>query len=378
MRLLLAVIAAVSLASCGSPNSPSGNVRVSAIQPSTGSTFGGTAVTISGSGFTAGASVSVGGVSATNVAVVSDTTVTATTAQHPSGPADVVVVLANGSRGALPVAFTYAAPANTTNTPPVIDSLRAQGMRPKQPANMADLNEAIAVNAVVRDAETPADTLTYQWTATAGSFDGSGANVTWRAPASAGQIPLTATLTLTVIERYSTADPQGLPVMQENRVTRTTDVIVHDSVDEIRALGADFLRMFSINTVPAADVVRQFSDSCGGKQSEFNDVVSHHKDYLITSYDITNRSTTVDFGGVCAFGDRLRPADACSRFAVHWQSTRKADNATFSADGIDQVTAVYQQNRWFLCDSDWFPGATATSMSIVEGFHRAAPPLPRK
>ena len=75
--------------------------------------------------------------------------------------------------------------AQASNTPPVIDSIAVQGLRARQPGNFADLGEAIAVTAKARDEETAVDQLQYVWTAPMGTFTGSGASVTWQAPASA-------------------------------------------------------------------------------------------------------------------------------------------------------------------------------------------------
>lgn len=64
---------------------------VSSISPNNGTTAGGTAVTITGTGFQSGATVTVGGVAATSVNVVSATTITALTGAHATGTVSVVV-----------------------------------------------------------------------------------------------------------------------------------------------------------------------------------------------------------------------------------------------------------------------------------------------
>jgi Metallo-peptidase family M12/IPT/TIG domain/S-layer homology domain len=64
---------------------------VSGISPPTGPPTGGTSVTISGSGFAGGATVKIGGSSATSVVVVNATTITAGTPAHAIGAADVTV-----------------------------------------------------------------------------------------------------------------------------------------------------------------------------------------------------------------------------------------------------------------------------------------------
>lgn len=88
----------------GNPAEPS----ISAVAPNTGSTAGGTAVTISGANFASGATVSFGGATATNVNVASSTTITASTPAHPSGVVSVTVTNPGGQAGTLANGFSYA------------------------------------------------------------------------------------------------------------------------------------------------------------------------------------------------------------------------------------------------------------------------------
>ncbi|HVE86437.1 MAG TPA: IPT/TIG domain-containing protein, partial [Myxococcales bacterium] len=89
--------------------------QVTAINPATGTTAGGTTVTITGVNFNQGSLVSIGGVFATNVTVLSTTTITATTPAHAAGVVDVTVTRRIGTGGAatLTGGFTY-----TATTPP--------------------------------------------------------------------------------------------------------------------------------------------------------------------------------------------------------------------------------------------------------------------
>jgi hypothetical protein len=79
---------------------------VSSVAPNNGPVAGGTAVTITGTNFAAGATVTIGGPAATNVVVVNSTTITATT---PAGNAGLVAVTVtvNGQSGSLANGFTY-------------------------------------------------------------------------------------------------------------------------------------------------------------------------------------------------------------------------------------------------------------------------------
>lgn len=92
------------------------NPKPAAIVPATGSTAGGTAVTINGSGFLPGATVAIGGIPATDVVVSSATLITARTPLGPANeqvgqPRDVVVTNPDGVAGTLARAFSYFVPA---------------------------------------------------------------------------------------------------------------------------------------------------------------------------------------------------------------------------------------------------------------------------
>lgn len=80
---------------------------ISGISPSTGPPTGGTPVTITGAGFVLGATVKFGGTSATNVSVVSSTSITATAPAHASGKVDVVVTNSDSQSATLAESFTY-------------------------------------------------------------------------------------------------------------------------------------------------------------------------------------------------------------------------------------------------------------------------------
>lgn len=91
---------------------------VSAVSPSAGSTAGGTSITITGANFLSGATVSVGGVPATNVNWVNSTTMTATTPSGTAGAKDVEVTNPDTSSGTGAALFTYAVPPTVTAISP--------------------------------------------------------------------------------------------------------------------------------------------------------------------------------------------------------------------------------------------------------------------
>ncbi len=80
---------------------------VISISPNSGTNFGGTAVTITGTNFRAGATATIGGIALTSVVVVNSTTITGITGVYGSSGAVDVVVSESGQTGTLVGGFTY-------------------------------------------------------------------------------------------------------------------------------------------------------------------------------------------------------------------------------------------------------------------------------
>ncbi len=87
---------------------------VTSIAPIIGPLAGGTGVTINGTGFASGATVTIGGAAAAAVTWLNSTSITATTPPGPAGAGDVVVTNPDTQTGSLPGGFMFtAAPAPT-------------------------------------------------------------------------------------------------------------------------------------------------------------------------------------------------------------------------------------------------------------------------
>ena len=93
------------------PTTPS--PTLTSIAPVSGPTAGGTAVTLTGTNFAAGATVTVGGAAATSVVVASSTRITAVTPAGTAGSRDVRVTLSGGQAVTLAGAFTYTSGTST-------------------------------------------------------------------------------------------------------------------------------------------------------------------------------------------------------------------------------------------------------------------------
>jgi hypothetical protein len=242
-------------------------------------------------------------------------------------------------------------PAAPPNNRPVIESITAQGRRAKEPPAFADLLEPIDLVARVRDDETALADLELQWTATAGSFEGTGSNVTWRAPSTA-QTPVPVTLSLKVIEKYGY--PGGAKVYQQD-VSSSVMISLHDSVKEVGEMAKQFLLDFSDSSVrDVSYIMRNFQPGCYGTADETIQVTENRRRYRIVEWRVGDASTSINFGGVCRYG--ARRGDACTAVPVTWKSVDlDANNAVGSVSGTDWVASLYypDQQRWRLCDSSF-------------------------
>ena len=95
-------------------NSVASPPTVTDINPNKGSASGGTNVTLTGTGFQSGATVTIGGTAATNVIFVSATSLTARTPSHVAGAVNVTVTNPDTLSGTLTSGFTYV-PSGDTN-----------------------------------------------------------------------------------------------------------------------------------------------------------------------------------------------------------------------------------------------------------------------
>ena len=82
-------------------------VAVTSISPTSGSTTGGTKLTITGTGFQSGANVTLGGSAATSVIVLSSTSITAVTPPHAAGTVNLTATNPNGQTATLVNGYTY-------------------------------------------------------------------------------------------------------------------------------------------------------------------------------------------------------------------------------------------------------------------------------
>jgi hypothetical protein len=227
----------------------------------------------------------------------------------------------------------------TSNTPPVVKSIVAGSDA------HAEVGTPIVLTATVEDAETPVDQLTYVWSAPTGTFNGTGASVTWT-PGADAQTPADITVTLKVSETYGS--PQ-----QTNTADGTVSVHVNNSPKELADLSLRFLDNFAHSQVSPETCVSEFSSNCDGRKDELSDISGNRHDFVILTS--TLRHTGIDPAPVhakttvhtfCAFTSRVITKDpvTCSKDDCPFDSVQ-------SVQGDCWTKNVYEQGRWWLCES---------------------------
>jgi hypothetical protein len=245
------------------------------------------------------------------------------------------------------------APPNVVYTPPVIRSVTVAVSR-------AEVEQDIPVTAVVEDAETPVENLTFVWTANAGTVVGAGASVTWRLTKDTATTPLDVTISLQVVERFTERNAQGQSVPRElSAMSDAAPFRVHDSSAEVSRLAVSFLvdKFGNSNVAPGACLV-DFSDNCTGKAAELQDVIHNRETFVILSAEARVTQFTMN-------GDRTRATvvAACS-----FQDRTIASGKFGTSRGDCVLTAVYESARWWLCSSSFV--ATSGSGLMYERYRR--------
>ena len=233
----------------------------------------------------------------------------------------------------------------SVNLAPVIDGITVGAER-------AEVDTDVTLTAAVRDDETPIDQLTFEWKAAAGTFSGDGASVKWRAPKDI-KTPADYEIVLTVTETYGTPDSSG--ARSQNVSTAKAPVIrVHNSPKELGDMSLQFLSNFADSSVSSSTCLRDFSDGCKGKGEEKIDIDNNRAYYRIVSSSLELRSVSVSSNALtsrmtvaCSFTSRI---ESCSPAGPAAPACNMV-GSTESVRGDCNLTGVYEQKRWWLCDS---------------------------
>jgi RHS repeat-associated protein len=333
---------------------------VSSINPTAGTTAGGTPVTITGTNFQAGATVSLGGVAATGVTVTPPNTITATTGAHAAGPVNVVVTNPDSQSGTLANGFTYVAPAPTVSsinptsgttaggTPVTITGsnfqsgatvslggVAATGVTVTPPSTINATTGAHAAgvaNVVVTNPDTQSGTLTNGFTYVAPAPAPTVSSINPTSGTTAGGTPVT--ITGTNFQAGATVNlggvaTTGVTVTPPNTITATTGAhaagLVNVVVTNPDSQNGTLTNGFTYVAPPSAPTIGSFSPASGAVGASVT----------INGTNFTG-ATTVTFNGT---------------------------SASFTVNTSIKITATVPANATTGVISVTTPGGTATSAS---------------
>jgi hypothetical protein len=122
-------------------------------------------------------------------------------------------------------------------------------------------------------------------------------------------------------------------------------------------MGVSFLTKFGTTSVSPDACLVDFSDNCRGKAEEREDIVRNRENYVILDYDLGTPvvSSLAAFSSAevripCFFRSRIVKCPAGGGSCVV--------GSTEVANGTCRLTAVYEQARWWLCESRFLAPAS--------------------
>lgn len=237
-------------------------------------------------------------------------------------------------------------PPPPPNTAPVVRSVTAN-------RTQVDAGQEVEVTAVAEDTQTPAELLTYEWTAepTGGTFTSQGRTARWRAPTD-GPVPSDYAIRVTVRD------------LTLSTTMTTSPIRVNDGIREMRQLVETFLTDFAAPSRPPPEFcVRNFTDTCRiGKQMELEDLRDNRRDYTIISEKHRIDEVVLNSGWVECTAPTGPQSCALTLSAVDWISTSNTTGALRRSRGDSVITGIYEQatKKWWLCDSRYFEPPTTT------------------
>jgi hypothetical protein len=235
-------------------------------------------------------------------------------------------------------------PGQGGNVPPVNNAVPIISNIAVDVHGRVEIDQDVDVTAAVTDAETPTASLQFNWTANVGTFTGSGPAVKWRLPKGSASTPVSVTISLEVVEQYADVDSRGQPTTSTHRVKKSAAAFeVHDSEGELADMAVTFLvDYFGHSEVSPDACLVDFWEDCPGREAEHDDIVNNRKMLTIQSAEAEVARVTftdedhADIVAPCRFEDTLK-------------STGKSG----VTQGNCLLTGVYDDGRWWLCDSSF-------------------------
>ena len=191
--------------------------------------------------------------------------------------------------------------------------------------------------------------LRYIWTVqpNAGTLTPEGSTLRWKAPVS-DPVPATYVFSVTLVQSSQTAI--GSPAAgTQNGAASSPPVFVNDARREMISQGDLFLRESAESSVSPDAAVRNFTDSCPGRQTAMTEIAANRSAYSTMSvkFDLQLFIRSIEWANCTA-------ADGSARCALliydaTWTRTRRADSVQEAVTGTQYLQGFYERNRWWLC-----------------------------
>lgn len=211
-----------------------------------------------------------------------------------------------------------------------------------------EAGEEITVSASVDGVGAPGQ-LRYVWSVqpNAGMLTPEGPTLRWKAPVS-DPVPATYVFSVTLVQSSQTAIGPPAATTQ-NGAASSPPVFVNDARREMISQSELFLRESAESSVSPDAAVRNFTDSCPGKQAAIEEIAANRAAYSAASvsFDLQMFVRSIEWANCTA-------ADGSARCALliydaAWSRTRRADSVQETVTGTEYVQGFYEGNRWWLC-----------------------------
>jgi hypothetical protein len=207
-----------------------------------------------------------------------------------------------------------------------------------------EAGQTVDVAAAVDHAGVPPDQLMYKWAVhpSGGTWLGDGSSLQWQAPTT-DSVPATYTFTVTVVRPWL---PNSEPLVASSPALR-----VNDAKRELAGNSESFLTDVSRGNVLPDFCVRNFADSCSGKQTALDDIATHRAAYADVSvkYQLDSYLRSVGWANCTAPEGWARCAVLV--YNVDWVRTRRTDGVVERVSGTAWLRGIYEGDRWWLCEA---------------------------
>jgi len=272
-----------------------------------------------------------------------------------------IVVAQCGEGRSAPTAPSGPSGSTPSNGAPVVSSVTLGRTH-------LEAGREVEIVATVENAEGP-DQLRFTWIVepAAGTWLGGdgGSRVRWRSPANE-PVPATYTFIVTVVEPYVGADSTGRTVSLEHRVTGSSPQLrVNDWRREMTAHSEAFIADYANSSVSAEVCIRNFTDSCPGKRAALADIAKQRATYTGTggvTHTLDMYLRSIEWPN-CT-GPTGAATCALMIYKVEWSLTRRADGQAERVEGTESLRGFYERDRWWLCESQFSPAASARTSTI--------------